>query len=94
MIQFHHLLLFTHMTQSSPYAQNATFHRAVNMRVDSDVVRINELLTDRLGRTITGARLQIPAVGGRQGASSRICVIEQAPVSMGLILDTSGSMGG
>lgn len=54
MIPLHHFRLLTLMILASLTAQDATFHTAANMRVDSKLVLINALVTDRHGRVITG----------------------------------------
>lgn len=86
-----HFPLLTLMTLASLHAQDPG--RAVNMRVDADLVLINALVTDRQGRVITGldaSKFRLWEDGKEQ--TVRSCVSEDSPVSIGLILDTSGSM--
>ncbi len=54
MIPFHDFRLLTLMTLASLPAPGATFHPTANMRVDSNLVLINALVTDWHGRVTTG----------------------------------------
>jgi Ca-activated chloride channel family protein len=61
----------------------------------SDLVLINTLVTDRQGRAITGldaSKFRLTEDGKEQVI--RYFVSEDVPVSIGLVLDTSGSMSG
>jgi VWFA-related protein len=61
----------------------------------SDLVLINTLVTDRQGRAITGldaSKFRLTEDGKDQVV--RYCVSEDVPVSIGLVLDTSGNMRG
>ena len=62
---------------------------------DSDLVLINTLVTDRQDRAITGldaSKFRLTEDGKEQVV--RYCVSEDVPVSIGLVLDTSGSISG
>lgn len=66
-----------------------------NITVHSDLVLIDALVTDRLGRVVTGldaSRFRLTEDGKEQVV--RYCASEEVPVSIGLVLDTSGSMSG
>jgi len=65
-----------------------------DLRVDSDLVLINALVTDSRGRPITGlnvSHFRLYEDGKEQ--TIKLCSSEDVPVSIGLVLDTSGSMG-
>jgi len=65
-----------------------------SLRVQSDLVLINALVTDSQGRPVTGlsaSQFRLLEDGVEQIIKS--CSSEDAPVSIGLVLDTSGSMG-
>ena len=67
---------------------------SANIRVRSDLVLINALVTDAAGRVISdlGAhRFRVFEDGHEQ--LIRYFAAEDSPVSIGLVLDTSGSMG-
>jgi len=80
---------------STARAQHANPRSGVaDIRIHSDLVLINALVTDRRGRVITGldaSRFRLFEDGQEQVV--KYCVSEDAPVSIGLVLDTSGSMG-
>jgi len=64
------------------------------LRVESDLVLINAVVTDPRGRPITGlgaSQFHLFEDGKEQTIKS--CSSEDVPVSIGLVLDTSGSMG-
>lgn len=64
-----------------------------SITVHSDLVLINALVTDRLGRVVTGlgaSNFRLTEAGKEQVV--RYCVTEDVPVSIGLVLDTSGSV--
>jgi len=68
--------------------------RPASLRVESDLVLINTLVTDPRGRPITGlgaSQFHLFEDGREQTIKS--CSSEDVPVSIGLVLDTSGSMG-
>ena len=65
-----------------------------NIRVRSDLVPINALVTDVHGAVVTdldATRFHLFDEGNEQFI--KYCASEDSPVSVGLILDTSGSMG-
>jgi Ca-activated chloride channel family protein len=65
-----------------------------DIRIHSDLVLINALVTDRHGTVITAldaSRFRLFDDGQEQ--TVKYCVSEDAPVSIGLVIDTSGSMG-
>ena len=65
-----------------------------NLRVESDLVLINALVTDPRGRPIIGldaSQFHLFEDGREQTIKS--CSSEDVPVSIGLVLDSSGSMG-
>lgn len=65
-----------------------------NIRVNSDLVLINASITDSHGTPVTDiapSRFHLFEDGIEQ--TIRYCVSEDSPVSIGLVLDTSGSMG-
>jgi Ca-activated chloride channel family protein len=65
-----------------------------DLRVQSDLVLINALVTDAHGKPITGlsaSQFHLFEDGREQTIKS--CSSEDVPVSIGLVLDTSGSMG-
>jgi Mg-chelatase subunit ChlD len=67
--------------------------RVSNISVDADLVLINAFVTDRHGRAITGldaSSFRLFEDGQEQVVTH--CVSEDAPVSVGFVLDTSGSM--
>ena len=67
--------------------------RSPNIRVPSDLVLIHALVTDSLGGPITGldaSRFHLSEDGQEQVIKS--CSSEDAAVSVGLVLDTSGRM--
>jgi Ca-activated chloride channel homolog len=67
--------------------------RLANIQLHSDLVLINALVTDRRGSIITGldaSRFRLFEDRTEQVIQS--CVVDDAPVSIGLVLDTSGSM--
>ena len=68
--------------------------RAPNIRVDSTVVLINVTVTDPLNRIVTGLEKEHFRVF-EDKAEQKIAhfASEDAPLSVGLIFDTSGSMG-
>ncbi len=68
--------------------------RAPNIRVDSTVVLINVTVTDPLNRFVTGLEKEHFRVF-EDKAEQKIAhfASEDAPLSVGLIFDTSGSMG-
>jgi hypothetical protein len=71
-----------------------SFTGPASIRVHSDLVLINTLVTDRRGAVITG--LGASAFRLFEGGKEQVvkyCVSEDVPVSIGLILDASGSMG-
>jgi Ca-activated chloride channel family protein len=75
-------------------AQSPDFRaRSANIQVHSDLVLINALVTDRRGSVITGldaSRFHLFENGKEQ--EIKHCSAEDVPVSIGLVLDTSGSM--
>jgi VWFA-related protein len=76
-------------------AQDPKSHdRPADIRVHSDLVLINALVTDGQGAVITGLGASAFRLfeGGKEQVV-RYCASEDVPVSIGLILDTSGSMG-
>lgn len=67
--------------------------RVTDIRVNSDLILINALVTDGHGRVITGldaSRFRLFEDGKEQVI--KYCIGEDVPVSVGLVLDTSGSM--
>jgi hypothetical protein len=75
-----------------PQDQNPRFKPA-NITVHSDLVLIDALVTDRHGRLVAGldaTRFRLSEDGKEQAVLH--CSNEVVPVSIGLILDTSGSM--
>jgi Ca-activated chloride channel family protein len=69
--------------------------QAANIKVHSDLVLMNVLVTDRQGRVVTGldaSNFRLTENGKEQ--TVRYCASDDVPVSIGLILDTSGSMAG
>ena len=65
-----------------------------NIRVNSDLVLINASITDSHGTPVTDiapSRFHLFEDGHEQTIT--YCVSEDSPVSIGLVLDTSGSMG-
>jgi Ca-activated chloride channel homolog len=86
------LLLLTALTALQ--AQDLNSHgRTPDIRIYSDLVLINALVTDQHGRVITGldaSSFRIFEDGKEQAVKH--CVSEDVPVSVGLVLDTSGSM--
>jgi len=65
-----------------------------NIRVNSDLVLINASITDSHGTPVTDiapSRFHLFEDGIEQ--TIRYCVSEDSPVSIGLVLDTSASMG-
>lgn len=94
-IAFHHFglvavaLPILLLGQTSPTRPTPT-----NLRVQSDLVLINALVTDSHGRPVVGldaSRFRLFEDGREQIVKS--CSSEDVPVSVGLVLDTSGSMG-
>ena len=77
------------------HAQNpGSRDRVADIRIHSDLVLINTLVTDRHGRAITGlgaSSFRLFEDGQEQVV--KYCVGEDMPASVGLVLDTSGSMG-
>jgi len=74
----------------------STSRRSVptTLRVDSDLVLINTIVTDSHGKPVTGlsaSQFRLQEDGVEQ--TIQFCSSEDAPVSIGLVLDTSGSMG-
>lgn len=68
--------------------------RPVNIRVRSDLVLINTLVTDGHGRIVPDLdprRFRLFEDDREQVI--RYCTAEEMPVSVGLVIDTSGSMG-
>ena len=66
-----------------------------NIRVRSDLVLINALVTDVHGAVVTESRRDRSFIFSTKASEQIIkyCASEDSPVSIGLILDTSGSMG-
>jgi len=74
----------------------STSRRSVptTLRVDSDLVLINTIVTDSHGKPVTGlsaSQFRLQEDGVEQ--TIQFCSSEDAPVSIGLVLDSSGSMG-
>jgi Ca-activated chloride channel family protein len=90
----HHCRLLALVTITVIHAQPPHSHfAAANMRVDSDLVLINTLVTDQRGMVIADldtSRFRLFEDGMEQVI--KFCVSEDVPVSIGLVLDTSGSM--
>jgi len=77
-------------------AAQASFFRggSINIRLRSDLVLINASVTDSRGSPVTNLDISDFHVfedGKEQDIKS--CSREDAPISIGLVLDTSGSMG-
>jgi Ca-activated chloride channel family protein len=77
-------------------AAQAPFFRGglINIRSHSDLVLINASVTDSRGSPVTDldvSRFHVFEDGKEQDIKS--CSSEDAPISIGLLLDTSGSMG-
>jgi VWFA-related protein len=82
------ILTVLHSKSPNPYGT------PINV-TDSDLVLINTLVTDVQGRPITGldaSKFRLTEDGKERVV--RYCVSEDVPVSIGLVLDTSGSMSG
>lgn len=66
-----------------------------DIRVHTDLVLINTLVTDRYGKAVTG--LQASSFHLFQDGREQVvkyCTGEDTPVSIGFLIDTSGSMRG
>jgi len=94
-IAFHHFGLMAvalpilSLGQTSPTRPVPT-----NLRVQSDLVLINALVTDSRGRPVTGLDIsQFHLFEDGREQTIKSCSSEDAPVSIGLVLDSSGSMG-
>ena len=86
-------LLVLLMAALSPAQNSGSRDAPANIRVHSDLVLINALVTDRHGSVITGldgSQFRLFEDGKEQPIT--YCVSEDAPVSIGLVLDTSGSI--
>jgi VWFA-related protein len=95
MISSRQFRLLTLVTMAGLHAQDPKSHdRPGDIRVHSDLVLINALVTDGQGAVITGLGASAFRLfeGGKEQVV-RYCASEDVPVSVGLILDTSGSMG-
>jgi Ca-activated chloride channel homolog len=80
---------------SSPKAPAPIFEqRSGNMRVDTDLVQINVTVTDPLNRFVTGLEKEhFRLFEDKIEQTIRDFSSEEAPLSIGLVFDTSGSMG-
>jgi len=87
-------LLFATTLMVGVGAQEQRQPSTPNIRVQSDLLLINTLVTDAHGAVITdldATRLHLFEDGHEQ--TLKYCGIEESPVSIGLVLDTSASMG-
>jgi len=68
--------------------------RSANIRVDTDLVEINVTVTDPLNRFVTGLEKEhFRLFEDKIEQTIRDFSSEEAPLSIGLVFDTSGSMG-
>jgi len=90
---FHQSLALTLIIAAISHAQGQNPGRPASIQVHSDLVLINALVTDRQGAVITGLGASAFRLfeGGKQQVV-KYCASEDVPVSIGLILDSSGSM--
>jgi Ca-activated chloride channel family protein len=67
---------------------------STNLRVESDLVLINALVTDPRGRPVIGLDAShFHLFEDRREQTIKSCSSEDVPVSIGLVVDSSGSMG-
>ena len=74
--------------------QTVLEHRAGNIRIDTTLVQINVTVTDPLNRFVTGLEKDyFKLFEDKVEQEIRQFSSEDAPLSIGLVFDTSGSMG-
>jgi VWFA-related protein len=77
-----------------PTPESPGEQRTTNLRVDTNLVQVNVTVTDPLGRTVTGLEREHFRVF-EEKAEQKIShfASTDAPMSIGLVFDASGSMG-
>lgn len=79
---------------SIPITANASLHTGIRFRVDTNLVLIPLTVTDPMDRLVTGLEKQNFTVSeDNHPQTIRTFSCDDAPVSVGIILDLSGSMG-
>jgi VWFA-related protein len=81
-------------TKKQDGADSGVVSRSPNIRVDSTLVLINVTVTDPLNRFVTGLEKEHFLLFEDKRAQDILAFSsEDAPISIGLVFDTSGSMG-
>src|SRR5262245_26709172 len=80
--------------RAKPPAQQDAQAPRTNLRIDKNLVQINVTVTDPMNRIVTGLeREHFRLFEDKQEQKVDTFASEDAPLSIGLVFDTSGSMG-
>ena len=79
---------------SEDVVRNATSHKEARLRVNVNLVQVPMTVTDPMNRLVTGLEKENFALfDNNVGQNSRYFSSEDAPLTIGIIFDLSGSMG-